>query len=843
MTTALERLSSGYYNSQPFAAGTNPGGLAAGGHVLNLPALLADVADVVATLPAAAAAEIDAAADDRVEELGAVIGSAMWDDDAAFLAGTAEGDKGWVVSGDSELLAAYKRHDAGPVATPLKTAPSYLAITNALAALAALTDMLGAVFLDPDTGLSFAIGDAVTEQAAIRITTEGQVQIDDLLLAAGVILLENLAPALQALLPVTLDPETGYSYAIDDAVTERAAIKIKVGGTVQIDDLEAPNLPIGVSNLDAELRRRVLPQATDVVAVSPDDWRYTLAGIPVRTADEGSLWSPLPNVLTPAVQGLNGCGTALQFRKTSGLLFRGRRYAGAFDAGGQAHLVFRGTFTTAAPSTVGAVAGDYWLCIALTPQVVGADTYVVGDVAVWNGAALIKKAGPTSLGGAMYGLQGLHLPGDWWIVSVAGTFDGVTYAVGDRIVYVALQSASGNGYARWMKGDHAGRGELFYRGEFAAGGGAMPATPVDGEVWQASTAGVAGGVAWAIGDYAVRLGGVWGQVPTDPVRDVAAGGFVHLPCSRTAAEWETRRQDKSAARAQCQLTARRQSAPRRASDEMVLWSDSMFGVSSVGEAIIAGAGRTGTVNSYGGARSDEVVNMVEYEIARLGDRYRGRLHGFWHGQNNQPVAVGDENWVEITSSACRMAALAGARDCRFFFMSILGQHLMAWNGARLVNAQLEDPFAGTGALWALEQWYQAGFSGQWTSPRQALLAAAAASALPDLQYPGMTEAEVAETYGVVPLRFYVGWSSLPADVQSAPGDQVYTGAWSTGGLPAGGADGDYMIRTAAGTVGNLICRTAGVWTEPVLDVTHLSPHGAAALETGIGGDFVAALNL
>ena len=53
MTTALERLTTGYYNSSPFNGATNPGGLGNGGHVTNLPLLLADIATVAAATNAA----------------------------------------------------------------------------------------------------------------------------------------------------------------------------------------------------------------------------------------------------------------------------------------------------------------------------------------------------------------------------------------------------------------------------------------------------------------------------------------------------------------------------------------------------------------------------------------------------------------------------------------------------------------------------------------------------------------------------------------------------------------------------------------------------------------------
>ncbi|PHY20821.1 hypothetical protein [Caulobacter sp. BP25] len=60
MTTPLERLQSGYYNSDPVSA-TNPGGFDDDGHEINFPAALADIAAVtavVAGLADAAAAQV-----------------------------------------------------------------------------------------------------------------------------------------------------------------------------------------------------------------------------------------------------------------------------------------------------------------------------------------------------------------------------------------------------------------------------------------------------------------------------------------------------------------------------------------------------------------------------------------------------------------------------------------------------------------------------------------------------------------------------------------------------------------------------------------------------------------
>jgi len=49
-TEVLARLSGGYYNSQAYNPATNPGGLAADGHVLNFPAALEDLGEVAGYL-------------------------------------------------------------------------------------------------------------------------------------------------------------------------------------------------------------------------------------------------------------------------------------------------------------------------------------------------------------------------------------------------------------------------------------------------------------------------------------------------------------------------------------------------------------------------------------------------------------------------------------------------------------------------------------------------------------------------------------------------------------------------------------------------------------------------
>ena len=583
------------------------------------------------------------------------------------------------------------------------------------------------------------------------------------------------------------------------------------------------DLAVTEAKLEKSLARLAVPHQQDVVEVFPDDQRANIAEVGSRTAADGSFWERLPPALTDNVRGVNQSGTGLSFRRSAGLPFRGKRYAGTFDPGALTSSRLRGELlagSTYPPAPTSPVTGDYFVFKGTAPAVLGGVTFAAGDLSVYDGSTWTRQAAPAALGGAAY------QPGDWWSLSAGGTFDGVTYSAGDRIVYLGLQFGGGSTIPRWLKPDPA-KGELFYRGEFDPAGG-LPASPVDGDCYQASAAGTAGGFTFAIGDYLVREGGVWGQAATDTIRAVAAGAWICLPCSRSAAEWEVRRSDKSGVRVGALLKARRQSAPRRGRFDVALYSDSMFRVSSTGDKIVAKLGRTGEVYAFPGATSRDVLAMIEYEIAVLGDRYRGAVHLMWHGQNNLPVTSQDANSAMLREASLRMASLVGARDSRFLFFSVMGSRDMTWNGARLVCAQLETAFAGSGVHVELEQWYQRTFPGQCALSRQMMLAAAVGRTTPDPQFPGMTEAQVAATYGIIPYSFYGAGDALPF-----PAAQLnYVGTWNTTGLPTGGATKDYYIRTGGGgageKVGNLVVNVAGVWTEVAQDTVHLSPTGAEA---------------
>lgn len=690
---------------------------------------------------------------------------------------------------------------------------------------AAVTGGLAIVTSSAESGYAFSIIDSAGRHA-LAIRSSGAVVIPRPELGAGVVTYANLATTVQTALAKAMPAESGYLFAVADAAG-RIGFGIKPDGSITAKITAVTGQFVNEANLSTALQRQVLPKPTDMVEVASDPWRSARADMPVRTNVDGSLWAGLPRSFTPGLYGINSSGTSLDFRRTAGLKITGKRYCGGLAIGATAAVTYRGTFNASAPTAATPALGDYLEFTGAAATTHGSYTYMIGDLAVYDGAAWVKQAGPAPLDASANFRS--REPGDWWIVTSAGTFMGTVYAVGDRIVYLGFQSLSGTGRAMWTKGDYATRGDFFYRGEFAPSGG-LPASPADGEVYQASAAGTAGSFTFAIGDYLVRDAGVWGQVATETIRTVAAGAFLSLPChSGMANEWEVRRTDKGNSRAPVAIKGYRQNAPRRHVDSLLLLSDSMFGASGIGNMVLTKTRRSGVVLPYGGGTSRDVMTMLESFVLGA-DPYRGWVHVLWHGQNNSPGAANDAASIQIKEAALRMAELIGARDRRALFLSIMGSRQSAgWNGSRITYPNLEPAFAKTGGYYDLERWYAATFPGQFLNTRQVFLAAAT-SALKDPLFPGMTELQVATTYGIIPFGFYAMATSIPV----SPNNLVYAGTWTSASLPTGGAANDYYIRVGGGTIGNLLINVAGSWVEwSGYDTVHLSPAGAEALSTAI----------
>ena len=707
----------------------------------------------------------------------------------------------------------------------------------------------------PESGYVWGVADAASRMA-LGIGTDGTVTATKLSLPAGSVDFPQLTANLTSYVAKPLSPESGYVWGVVDAtgrmglgLTTAGTVVGDINGTLTTGAVTTPVLANGAvteAKLDPMIDRLAVPHVADVVEVLPDKWRAQYGTIAARSSIDGTGWTRLPHTLTRGLRGKNLSGTALQFRKTAGLAFRGLRDGGAWNPNANATLNsthYLGNmavgFTTAnftsSPST-----GSYYRCIGLTATAFDGQSCLCGDLIVYNGATWKAQLAPR-YGGVQVAPQNGRLEGDFYEVTTAGTFDGVAYAAGDKIVHIGFDSLSGSGQPLWTKGN-AAAGELFYKGTFTPGTTSL-AGAVIGDVYQASAAGSdsTSGLTFAVADYAVfDHYAVWGNVPSAAITTVAANAMIPgLSCVMSANEWEFRRADTSATVIGVAPTIQHQSAPRRSVDSVLLLSDSMFGVPNVqGQLQPLVAPRTVNLITRGGGTSRNVMSTYEWYIATQADPYKGEFTFLWQGQNNQPVTVGDANWCQVIETALELRNLFGARDRRFCFLSILGVDQMTFDGTQIHVTQHEAMFAGAAqgfVLWELEQWYAAMFPGQWLSPRQVLLAAAATSTILDARVPGsgMTEAATALAHGWVPFSYW----NPPAGGWPIPlGALSLQGYWNANSLPTGGANGQaYTISGGTlGNVGNLIINVAGTWGVYAADQTH---QGAGANQ---GGQYLAA---
>jgi hypothetical protein len=726
-----------------------------------------------------------------------------------------------------------------PVGTALPAGtvlPVGVVLPNASVDFSQLTSTLSALVartLPPESLYMWALTDPVTGRDAIRVSRSGSVEIFDFVIAANAVDFIQLSASVQALLPASNTPEGGFIWELRDPVTGRSPVRLTSTGQFQADDILVrsdsvifTDKSVPLSALAKDALRRAVPQPNDVIEVMPDMWRYSYGYIAVQTAQDGSLWSPFPSVKTQNIRGVNPTGVALQFRRTSGLPIRGTRIGTTFAPGALASLNYKGALntTSAYPPAISQTqaAGDYYRYSGQTTTAWGANTLKLGDLVVYDGTAWQYQASPLPIGSvdAMS-----RVPGDFWEIASAGTFDGVAFAPGDRIVYVGFNSQSGTGFCYWYKGQPVVKGELFYKGEFSAAAGALPANPNQGDLWQVLAAGVIGGTTYSVGDYVLFDTNVWGLIPSDTIINVPAGGYVPaLRCFESAAEWEVRLQSKATTLG-VQLKVRHQSDSKGPSDTIVLRSDSMFGVPGVQKWLSdLVTPRAVVLSTKGGGTSTNVLSSFIQEVLD-GDANQGAFNFFWHAQNNQPSGTNlTGTSAQVREVSLRLSRFIGTRDPRFAFLSVLGQCQMGWNGARIYCPQHEDQFNKTGPLYDLEQWYQTMFPRQWCSPRLACLKEAGLTQ--DMRAPGMTEAQTAALYGWVPYSFFAQLNGAwPFSISQLN----HQGFWTNAALPTGGSPFDAYVRTTGDGlgIGTMLVNVAGVWGEYKIDITHLGSIASA----------------
>ena len=561
--------------------------------------------------------------------------------------------------------------------------------------------------------------------------------------------------------------------------------------------------------------------------------------VPCTTDFSGYGFTSFPPVATKSLLVINSLAFAIQIRRTRGASIRGRRNRGTFNpaASGIQGTTLKGnygnSYTNSYPAFPAGNTGDCWICDTgpgttvvngvptVPPASVTANglTFKSGDLLVKTATGYDIQPGPG---------DGIFADGDFWDITGAATFAGMSFSVTGRIIALGYMSQSGPKYIRFAA---AKKGEYFLNGECAAGF-SLPATPRDGDMYNFSAAATISGLTGNEGDSLIYNGG-WGVLRGEMQQ--VEPGTIAIFNGQNAQEFAMRRADKSPGRATITAKAYWSTVSKDTDDSIILRSDSMFGgMTGTGGKILTATGRNGFVTSFGGGTSNDVLAMIRFDI-RNGDPYAGWVNVFWHGQNN----LTDE--AQIKNAAFEMAALVGAKNKRFVFWSVLGQRAATYSGGRIVVAFQEDAKAGTNGIARIEQFYAAAFPKQWFSPRKALLETAVGRTAPDPQFPGMTEEQVAATYGIVPFSYFFDFTGKPF-TQAELTQAKFLGYHSAAGLPTGGTDKDYYVRTGNGAVGQLIVNVAGAWTEYAHDVTHLNTAGQDAA-AGKFKDFLTSIKI
>ncbi|MGK3175543.1 hypothetical protein ACSLSR_24805, partial [Klebsiella pneumoniae] len=119
--------------------------------------------------------------------------------------------------------------------------------------------------LDPDTGYSDVSYDPVTNKMSTYTMTDGRVFIPLLQINTGAVGMTQLATELQKLIPMELDPDSGYSRVNYDPVTMRMSDYITTDGGVFISRLILGDEVVGFKTLNTALQNKIIAHPQDVV--------------------------------------------------------------------------------------------------------------------------------------------------------------------------------------------------------------------------------------------------------------------------------------------------------------------------------------------------------------------------------------------------------------------------------------------------------------------------------------------------------------------------------------------------------------------------------------------------
>jgi len=603
-----------------------------------------------------------------------------------------------------------------------------------------------------------------------------------------------------------LDERSGFLYAItnnSNQILFGITNKGRIYGNIDLSGL--PPASISADKLSSDVTKYLtFGNVNDKdFSDTDDDGYHTYETDVIVQLTKGTLFERFPFIKSKLLNGVNSTGVSLDFRRRIPVSIKGKSYRGTFGIdptiNGTTYIDYVSP-TRALPSTTGRVEGDYYRVNSTNAAaftVTGSLTVYRGDLIVYNGSAFVVKPGPFRTLTA--------LPDDFVVVTTAGTWEGTSYDIGDKMHVTGVQSLNSEDFYFLTKPK---QGDLFYRGEFDPAT-LTPANIGDGDLYQASAAGTFNGLTFAVGDYLIRRSGVWGYIKNNTVTTVPNGSYFHFDV-RNAADIEVRRTDKAATLTNVVASVRvnQEQVPYR--EELRVWGDSMS--SPFGSHFATYSPRTMKVTPMGGATSYEVLSMVKREVL-INQDDDGKVFVFVHGTNN------GFDYQQTINAALEMTNLVGSRTRRYIHVSPFGSRDAVWNGTRLVATNQEQAKAGTNYVALTEKWYQKTMPKHFFNFR--LQMATKVDATVDPQNPGMTEAQVYETYGTLPLSWFFDYPAAGF----LPNQLNYVGTWTSTTLPTGGNNLDYYIRTANATIGNLIVNRAGIWVEYSYDRVHLNDKG------------------
>lgn len=597
---------------------------------------------------------------------------------------------------------------------------------------------------------------------------------------------------------------------------------VKKDGTL-VGKFDLAPKSISVSHLEDTLQERIPTvdfirknsyNSNDYIVVEDYDENYNTEVIdfPIYTSSSnGVLFKQLAPLKTKSINIQNNTGVDLEVTNTPSIVVKGKNARGSFTPINSAILQnYKGWFLyNSSQLPQNPTVGDYYLCMFFynvsKTATIGGVTFSEWDVLYFDGAWKVQTCPVTST---------TLIESDFFDVSSNGKYWNIDLKSGDKLIFLGIKAGGGWNEPVFVTQKE---GDFFYRGlcnpaSFSVG------VLNNMDLCVVSSNGTVGAFAVNRGDYLYKEDGLVGIV-NNPIKVIYNGYSMSMSCKNTS-DLAIRRADTQNLKTQVTAKSKVTTKVRAIGHDLVLVSDSMFGT-NVGQSIAnIFSDRNTAIESYGGADSNNILVMLKKLLYSDND-YVGRIYNFWHGQNN------NTDVTQIKAVALEFVSLISNANYKFTMWSVLGNINASWNGTRIVCPVHENATAGNtdSPYIQVESWYDKVFKGKHFPTRKMALQASSGRNTPHLQFPGLTEAQVAQLYGIPAFSFWFRYDT----VDWKPNELFFTGYHSNSGLPSGGGNLDYKIRIANGTVGNIIVKYNGIWVEYSHDTVHVSKEGGDAI--------------